>query len=246
MINSTTFVRHANSMKEGDGADVQRLFPLWQKFMNFDPFVLWDHFSISGKAGFPSHPHRGFEAITYMFEGSMRHEDNLGNASTVLPGGAQRFTAGQGIIHSEMPGPEGYSGGIQLWINLPKKLKNISPGYQQVNAEEFPEYAIDKGKVKVVVGKGSPLKLLTPVRYLHITLEKDGVFNETPAEDARGLIYMIEGETRINGQALKAGDAFFSTDKNEIKIEATQQSQLMLCFGTPHNEPIRQYGPYVD
>lgn len=117
---------------EGDGVDVKRLFPVPGR-MNFDPFVLWDHFDILPGKGFPDHPHRGFEAITYMFSGGMNHQDNLGNASFVESGGAQRFTAGSGIVHSEMPAETGRSNGIQLWINLPKRLKTLPASYQQVD-----------------------------------------------------------------------------------------------------------------
>ncbi|RMH38120.1 MAG: pirin family protein, partial [Gammaproteobacteria bacterium] len=110
---------------EGDGVTVQRLMPV-PGLRHFDPFVLWDHFDIAG-GGFPPHPHRGFEAITWLFSGAMHHKDNLGNAGTIHAGGAQRFTAGRGITHSEMP--ESAAAGIQLWINLPQRLKSIEPDY---------------------------------------------------------------------------------------------------------------------
>jgi len=107
--------QNSTVVPEGDGVEVKRLMPV-ANLRNFDPFVLWDHFDIEG-GGFPNHPHRGFEAITYMFDGGMKHKDNLGNQGTVFAGGAQRFTAGKGIVHSEMP--DGKAAGIQLWINLP-------------------------------------------------------------------------------------------------------------------------------
>lgn len=141
-----------NVIETSEGVDIKRLFPI-PEFMNFDPFVLFDHFDIGAGHGFPEHPHRGFEAITYMFNGGMNHKDNLGNESFVSKGGAQRFTAGKGLVHSEMPAKEGKSNGIQLWINLPKRLKQIAPSYQQVNDDEFSQQNILGGWVKNIVGK---------------------------------------------------------------------------------------------
>ena len=155
-------VQSVTVVPEGDGVDVKRLFPL-HGFMNFDPFVLWDHFDIGPGRGFPDHPHRGFEAITYMFAGGMNHKDNMGNESFVTPGGAQRFTAGSGLIHSEMPAEEGNSNGIQLWINLPIRLKQLKASYQQVNDTEFPVKTIKGAAIKTIVGEGSPLTLNTDV-----------------------------------------------------------------------------------
>lgn len=244
-MNTHTFTRSATETMEGTGAEVARLFPVPQ-FHNFDPFVLWDHFTVAPGTGFPDHPHRGFEAITYMLEGSMQHTDNLGNQSTVKPGGAQRFTAGKGIVHSEMPGKQGSSRGIQLWINLPQRLKGVAPAYQQVNAGEFPEETFAGGWKKIIVGEGSPLKLLTPVRYAELKLDPGGHYEEPLQTGFSGLIYLLAGEAEVNGHALKACDACFITDGEGIHIQSTTDCQLMLCQGQPHNEPIYQHGPYVD
>lgn len=244
-MKATLDIRHAMETMEGDGALVKRLMPL-RGFMNYDPFVLWDHFDVSPEAGFPPHPHRGFEAITYLFDGAMRHEDNLDNKSTVLPGGAQRFTAGRGMVHSEMPGTQGRTQGIQLWINLPRRLKTVEPAYQQVNDGEFPETATEGGTVRVIVGEGSPLQLLTPVRYLDVKLQAGGAFHDTVPTDHRGLVYMVKGETRIGEYALKAGEACFFEGLPELDVRAIEECRFMVCSGQPHGEPIRQYGPYVD
>jgi redox-sensitive bicupin YhaK (pirin superfamily) len=237
--------RHALTMKEGDGADVKRLMPV-QGFMNFDPFVLWDHFDVKPGAGFPDHPHRGFEAITYIFSGSMKHKDNLGNESTVTSGGAQRFTAGKGLIHSEMPSPEGNTEGIQLWINLPQSLKTIAPDYQQVDAQDFPEQIIEKGKIRVIVGEGSPLKLKTSVRYLDVNLESGGQLRENVSDEFRGVVYVVAGNIILNGNTVGAGNASFIDGFEEILVTANEPSRFMVCFGKPHGEPIRQNGPFVD
>ncbi len=242
-------IRSAVETMEGAGATVKRLMPV-PGFMNFDPFVLWDHFLVGAGAGFPDHPHRGFEAITYMFQGSMNHKDNLGNESTVTVGGAQRFTAGSGLVHSEMPGTTGNSTGIQLWINLPGRLKQTPPAYQQVDSDDIPEHTIENGKLRVIVGDGSPLELLTPVRYLDITLDEGGHYTEGIPSGYRGFVYVVSGQAMLNQQKAGAGDAGFYEPEvdgeHQLEIRANCASRLMVCLGNPHHEPIRQHGPYVD
>ena len=238
-------VRDVRVVPEGDGVDVKRLFPL-PGFMNFDPFVLWDHFNIGPGRGFPDHPHRGFEGITYIFKGGMNHKDNLDNESFVKPGGAQRFTAGKGIVHSEMPADNETTNGIQLWVNLPKKLKQIPPSYQQVNDDEFPIEILDGCEVKVLVGKNSPLKLNTAVKYEHIKLQNQKSYCLELKANMRGIVYLTEGELNIDGHNLKKDQAMFIEFKKILNIIAIEEAEFMLCFGVPHNEPIHQYGPYVD
>jgi len=238
-------IRDVKVVPEGDGVDVKRLFPL-NGFMNFDPFVLWDHFDISPGRGFPDHPHRGFEAITYMFKGGMNHKDNLGNESFVTAGGAQRFTAGKGIVHSEMPAEKGSSNGIQLWINLPQKLKKLAPSYQQVNDEDFPVKSIKGGEVKVLVGEGSPLVLNTEVEYLHINLDEQAEYQLNIDKSMRGIIYLMKGELNVDSNNLKQDQALFIEEEESINLTALHKSEFMLCLGLPHNEPIHQYGPFVD
>lgn len=243
-------VRNVVEVSEGEGVDVKRLFPL-KKFMNFDPFVLWDHFDIGSGRGFPDHPHRGFEAITYMFEGGMNHKDNLGNESFVSAGGAQRFTAGKGIVHSEMPSVKSHNNGIQLWINLPQKLKKISPSYQQVNNNEFPVNDIDGGKVKVIVGNGSPIVLQTDVHYRQVNLQVQARYDvNLMSENARlpmkCIVYLIKGKLKILDNELNIGQSLFVTDESGLTVSAVEKSEFMLCFGLPHNEPIHQNGSFVD
>lgn len=241
-----TFIKPAIEMSEGDGVDVNRLFPVSSKMMNYDPFVLWDNFNIGAGHGFPTHPHRGFEAITYMFSGSIEHKDNIGNQSRVTAGGAQRFTAGKGLEHSEMPDTEGMSNGIQLWINLAKRLKTIEPGYQQVDKENIPEIKKDGARVRVIVGDESPVKLKTPVRYLEVNLEEGAKLVEAIPETFRGFIYLLSGSLTVNNESVNKKEAFFYENINLLDIEALEESHFMLCMGQPHGEPIRQYGPFVD
>lgn len=238
-------LRDVTIVPEGDGVDVKRLFPL-HGFMNFDPFVLWDHFNIGPGRGFPDHPHRGFEAITYMFDGGMNHKDNLGNESFVTAGGAQRFTAGRGLVHSEMPAEKGESNGIQLWINLPQRLKKIEPDYQQVDAAEFPVLELDAGQVKILVGGNSPLVLKTTVIYQHVTLNRMARYSLQLEQGMRGIVYVMQGGIQVNAELVKADQALFIEDVTMLEFNATRDSQFMLCMGMPHGEPIRQHGPFVD
>lgn len=243
---ANTYILPAIEMSEGDGVDVNRLFPVSQDRMNFDPFVLWDNFNIGPDRGFPTHPHRGFEAITYMFNGSIEHKDNLGNHSTVTAGGAQRFTAGSGMEHSEMPDSEAMSNGIQLWINLSKDMKKIEPSYQQVDKDNIPQKSIEGGVVSVIVGDDSPVKLNTPVRYLEVNLNSAANYNEVVPDDFRGFIYLLNGALKINSDELKEREAYFFENIKELNILGLDKSRFMLCMGKPHGQPIRQYGPFVD
>ena len=245
-MNANTFIKPAIEMSEGDGVDVHRLFPVSSKMMNFDPFVLWDNFNIGPERGFPTHPHRGFEAITYMFTGSIEHKDNLGNHSTVTAGGAQRFTAGRGLEHSEMPHSEVNSNGIQLWINLAKSQKSMEPDYQQVDKENIPKIEFDGGSIRVIVGEESPVRLQTKVRYLSVELEAKAKLNEKIPQDFRGFIYVIAGKLEVNSEKVDKREAYFFENIDELNIEALIESHFMLCMGQPHGEPIRQYGPFVD
>ena len=241
-----TFIHPAIEMSEGDGVDVNRLFPVSSKMMNYDPFVLWDNFNLGPDRGFPTHPHRGFEAITYMFTGSLELQDNLGNQSRVTTGGAQRFTAGRGLEHSEMPDSEVNSNGIQLWINLAKSKKTIEPDYQQVDEEYIPLIKIEGGNVRVIVGDESPVKLQTPVRYLRVNLDSGATLNEKVPEGFRGFIYILNGKIKINTETVNEQEAYFFEKVEELDIEALTESHFMLCMGQPHGEPIRQHGPFVD
>jgi redox-sensitive bicupin YhaK (pirin superfamily) len=245
-LQPTLQIIDAKAMQEGQGAEVRRLFPLPRGLMNFDPFVLWDHFFLQAGTGFPEHPHRGFEAITYLFEGKMQHRDNLGNDSTVSAGGAQRFTAGQGIVHSEMPDAEGQTSGIQLWINLPKRLKQIEPAYQAVNAEDIPETTINGGIVRDIVGDTSPLQIKTPLTYLDIQLKPTASYELPLPAGYRGIVYIVQGETHILGKQVNTGQACLFDQIELLDIQADTDARIMLAAGQPHGEPIHQYGPYVD
>jgi len=210
---------------------------------NFDPFVLWDHFDIEA-GGFPIHPHRGFEAITYLFAGGMRHADNLGNKGTVYAGGAQRFTAGRGIEHSEFP--DGHAAGIQLWINLPQRLKGIAPDYQQLQSAMIPELEADDVLIRTIVGEDGAINLHSEVEYLDIRMHSGSEVRRRIGDGQRGLIYIVEGEAAVNLHTAGEGEALFIEDEASLHIVSSHGAQLMWCFGRPHGEPIYQHGPFVD
>lgn len=232
---------------EGDGVVVNRLFPI-AKRMNFDPFVLWDHFAIDPGHGFSEHPHRGFEAITYMLSGSMHHKDNLGNDSWVDAGGAQVFCAGRGIRHSEMPAEKGQSAGIQLWINLAKNDKGIEPKYQQVLSEQLPIEGFDGGHCIHIVGDESPIMLHTKIVYQHIKLEKDAQYNANIRKNHQSIIYVLDGSIGVAQESLNARQAWLieQNQTENFSINAITDTEFMFCTGIPHKEPIHQHGPFVD
>ena len=238
-------VRQASEMQEGDGARVRRLMPI-PGFMNFDPFVLFDNFELEPGTGFPPHPHRGFEAITYLFSGEIEHRDNLGNVSRVGPGGAQRFTAGHGIVHSEMPSVEDRTRGIQLWVNLPARLKASAPAYQEAKAESIHDEPVAGGVRRVIVGEGGPVTLMTPVRYVHYRFDAPAEVEEVVPAGWRAIVYVMEGMLAIDGASLGAGNAFFADDAARLALHAQPGTEFMFLAGLPHGEPIRQRGPFVD
>jgi len=232
---------------EGDGVVVTRLFPTHQ-IMNHDPFVLFDHFTLKEGTGFPNHPHRGFEAITYVFEGGMNHKDNLGNDKFVSQGGAQVFCAGSGLIHSEMPANKGTTSGIQLWINLAKKEKGTSPTYQFFEKEDLPSYSENGVEVTDIVGSNSPVFLNTEITYQHLKFSNGAQKPITIQKDSNAIIYIVSGEFQINKQHTLSGESLLisSEEVGQIDITAKSTGSIIVCSGVPHKEPIYQHGPYVD
>jgi len=232
---------------EGDGVVVTRLFPTHQ-IMNHDPFVLFDHFTLKEGTGFPNHPHRGFEAITYIFEGGMNHKDNLGNDKFVSQGGAQVFCAGSGLIHSEMPAKKGTTSGIQLWINLAKREKGINPTYQFFEKEDLPSYSENGVEVIDIVGSNSPVFLNTEITYQHLKFGKDTQKRFFIQKKSNAIIYIVSGEFEINKQKTLAGESLLISTQEEslLNVISYNEGSLVICSGTPHREPIYQHGPYVD
>jgi quercetin 2,3-dioxygenase len=229
---------------DGAGATVQRLFPTPQ-LRHLDPFVLLDDFDVRRPAGFPEHPHRGFEAFTYMIEGAFHHRDSLGNDSVIGPGGTQRFTSGRGARHSEMPATDGRNRGLQLWVNLPRRLKQVDPSYAGIAGEAMPVESLGDRVIREVVGDRSPVLLQTEVRYFDVELLADASFEHTVPEGHNAVIYVLDGEVELLGERLRGGEALLPT-AGVVAIRASAASRIVWLSGRPHGEPIRQRGPFVD
>lgn len=229
---------------EGEGAIVKRVFPTRQ-LMHFDPFPLLDEFNIEPPAGFPEHPHGGFEAVTYMLQGGFHHTDNLGNDSIVMAGGAQRFTAGKTIVHSELPGTKGLNRGLQLWVRLPTKLRNLEPTYQQVDPKDIPEQRVNGHRVRTIVGKNSPVKLQTEVTYLDVTLQSEQTLTYDIRDDFNAFIYLLEGTVRLGDTVVSRSEAGLLTEGDSILLSAPEPARLVLIGGKPHGEKIVLRGSFV-
>jgi redox-sensitive bicupin YhaK (pirin superfamily) len=237
-------------MSEGIGAKVNRSFPTY-KLSYIDPFVLMDEFFVKPPAGFPEHPHRGFEAVTYMIEGGFSHEDTSGVKAEVMEGGVQRITMGGGIKHSEMPATKGLNHGIQLWVNLPQKLKKIEPSYETYSSEELPTEEKNNSIIKTIIGEGSQVKLKTEVKYYNVILN-NSKYNWNVEPDKNSFIYVISGQGKIvinsDSIPIESGFLIMKNEKSSFsaKIETHKKINFVILIGKPHNEPINQHGPYVD
>ncbi|MEM7605275.1 MAG: pirin family protein [Myxococcota bacterium] len=226
---------------DGDRAQVHRLFPSFGGD-HHDPFVLLDEFRVAEPAGFPMHPHRGFEAFTYMLDGAFHHQDTMGNDSVVRTGGTQRFTSGRGARHSEMP-RDGGGHGLQLWVNLPPEKKRIAPTYGAVSGADIPETGRRGVIVRTVVGPTSPVELQTPMSYEDVRLETGAEYGKVVPADHAGFAYVIEGEARIGDQRVTAGSAALLA-RGDVAVRGP--TRVAIVHGKQHGAPIRQRGPYVD
>jgi redox-sensitive bicupin YhaK (pirin superfamily) len=223
----------------------------------FDPFLMLDHFDSADSkdyiAGFPDHPHRGFETVTYMLEGKMRHGDNHGHSGVIETGGIQWMRAGRGIIHSEIPEQtEGRMRGFQLWVNLPAHLKMSEPDYQEFDAAKIPVETREGGvKVKVVTGSTSkgvrgPVEesALDPT-YFDVTVPAGAAFEEPIAGDRSVMIAVYEGAIRVGATTVEALGAVFLGPGDNVKVEAVKDARFLLLAGKPIREPVAKYGPFV-
>ena len=246
---------------EGGGFNVRRPFPTAQ-LDQIDPFLLLDEMGPAdyapGKAvGAPSHPHRGFETVTYMLSGSMVHEDSTGTKAVIKKGGVQWMTAGSGVIHSELPTDDmmklgGRMHGFQLWVNLPAAQKMIDPRYQGYEAEERATVQLAKGgHIRVVAGvvhgaKG-PVETTSPMTYAHAVLEVGDVVEWLPEEGHTALIHVFDGEARVNGSTSVSGEmVVMQRTAGLVRVEATTSAaQILIMGGLPLGEPMVRYGPFV-
>ncbi|MDP3274601.1 MAG: pirin family protein [Deltaproteobacteria bacterium] len=243
--NAAPEVLAARATEDGAGARLRRLFP-HRAGEHRDPFVLLDDFAVGPPAGFPTHPHRGFEAFTYMLDGAFEHQDSLGNHSTVHTGGVQIFTSGSGAFHSEMPGRAQVNRGLQLWVNLPRARKRMAPRYRAHHGHELPEHSVGLVRVRTVVGPQSPVHLETAMSYLDLSFsEQTASFESEIATGHQGLVYVADGSVRLGDVSLLAGQ-YALVREGELRLLGERGSRAVLIAGRPHEEPIDQHGPYVD
>jgi redox-sensitive bicupin YhaK (pirin superfamily) len=245
-------------MPASDGAGVKLMRSLGQSHLaRLDPFLMLDNFSSEEAsdyiAGFPAHPHRGFETVTYMLDGHMRHEDHLGNVGELRSGGAQWMTAGRGIIHSEMPQQEsGRMRGFQLWINLPAAEKMKPAGYRDIQADQIPVVELAKGgRVKVVAGtvqgvEGPISGISTQPLMIDVTLAEGESFTQPIPEGHNAFVYPFEGKLVIGAEALPTNHAGILSAGSEVEIAALGGPvRFLLLAAKPLREPVVQYGPFV-
>ena len=220
-----------------------------------DPFLLLDEFRSGDAAdylaGFPEHPHRGFETVTYMLAGRMRHRDNQGNTGLLGPGSVQWMTAGRGIVHSEMPEQEnGLMQGFQLWVNLPAKDKMTAPRYQDIEPGRIPEVESAGARVRVIAGSyrdvSGPVQAhATAPLYLDVFLE-EGEFQAAVPVEHNAFVYVYDGSLDIAGRAVTRGELAVLSHGDTVAATAGDAgARFILVAGRPLKEPVARYGPFV-
>ncbi|MBN2866793.1 MAG: pirin family protein [Thiotrichales bacterium] len=249
-----------DGLKTHDGADVKLTRIIGQPSLkNLDPFLMLDAFGTDEPmdyiGGFPPHPHRGFETVTYLIAGNMRHQDNQGNEGVIRTGGVQWMTAGRGIIHSEMPEQtKGLLMGFQLWVNLPSHAKMSEPKYQEYEPEQMPIERHDNGaEIRVIAGTtylgttGLIKNEFVDPTYLDVTLPAEQCFKQSLKTDETAFIYLHEGEVQIadNSLTIQAGQLAVLSAGESVEVTAYQPSRFILVAGSPLKEPIVQRGPFV-
>jgi redox-sensitive bicupin YhaK (pirin superfamily) len=246
---------------EGGGFNVRRPFPT-AAMDHIDPFLLLDEMGPAqygpGEAvGAPSHPHRGFETVTYLLSGAMVHEDTTGACAVIKPGGVQWMTAGSGVVHSELPTEDmmrlgGKMHGFQLWVNLPAEKKMVDPRYQGYDADEIAQVQLaNGGLLKVVAGEvhgvRGPVETTSPMTYAHAVMEASDVVEWHPQEGHTALVHVFDGEVKVNGSTTSSGEmVVMERTAGMVRIESTKaQAQVLLLGGQPLGEPVVRYGPFV-
>lgn len=253
-------VIRAQSASDGDGVKLKRVFG-GPNLARFDPFLMLDEFGSDEPSdyigGFPPHPHRGFETVTYMLNGNMEHRDHMNNIGKLGPGDVQWMKAGSGVVHSEMPQQEeGLMRGFQLWLNLPAAEKMTPATYNDIKADEIPQYNLGDTCIKAIAGElsvnnqpitGSVTGLSTDPSYLDVAFDKASSLAIDVPTGYNALVYFYEGEGRIGEQdyVLKKTQLARLSNEGELVINAVAGSKLLVITGKPINEPIVQHGPFV-
>ncbi|MBK8725067.1 MAG: pirin family protein [Holophagaceae bacterium] len=250
--------------QDGNGVPLRRLVPGrgqrgGDAFRAMDPFLLMDHFGPlhippGSDAGFPPHPHRGFQTLTYLIQGAFRHRDSTGGHGTLRPGGAQLMTAGSGIVHEEMPVPEqqesgGPIEGVQLWINLPKADKGMRPGYEDLQPEAMPWRAFEGGRIRGLAGTWlgveGPARTPAAIAYAHLELEPGGAFEHLLPEGWTVAVVTLHGEVEIQGRPVPEGSVAVLGEGAGLRVSSGAGASFMVLAGRPLQEPIAHYGPFV-
>ncbi len=234
----------ARATQDGAGANLHRVFP-GPDLQHLDPFVLFDDFDVTEPAGFPEHPHRGFEAFTYMIAGSFHHRDNLGNDSEIGPGGTQRFNSGAGARHSEMPGPSKSNRGMQLWVNLAAADKSMAPEYEGIAGRDMPVVERDGLRIRTVAGAQSPVRLRTQVEILDVEMLADAGFAREVAPGHSAALYVLDGTIELLGEPVLTRSAVV-LGAGAAELTGSAGARILWLTGRPHGQPIRQRGPFVD
>lgn len=243
---------------DGDGVQLTRIIGSVELPM-LDPFLLLDVFESDQEqdyiGGFPSHPHRGFETVTYLLAGRMRHKDSVGHEGVLEAGGVQWMTAGKGIIHSEMPEQEnGLLHGFQLWINLPAKDKLTSPAYQEFSPDKITIEQHDNGTViRIIAGKtnngssGPIINRYVNPSYLDVSLPKGEMFEQVSTDDSNVFIYLIDGELSVGSMSreIQKHQLAVMGEGNAIQVIAKQDTRFLFLAAQPLNEPVARGGPFV-
>ncbi len=246
--------------QDGAGVQLRRLLPA-PGMRLVDPFLLLDNFRSDNPddyiAGFPPHPHRGFETVTYLLAGKVRHRDSAGHEGLLKAGGVQWMTAGRGIEHSEMPEQErGLLDGFQLWVNLPAAHKMDEPRYQELEPEQIPEERNENGSlIRVIAGEtaagtvGPVTNIAAAPLFLDIRLNAESGYSEIIPAGHNAFIYLISGHIDIihntDNQSLAAGQLALLSDGDGVEVKAAETSQFLLIAGEPIGEPIARHGPFV-
>ncbi|ANB14776.1 pirin [Sugiyamaella lignohabitans] len=249
----------AVEQSEGVGARVRRAIGSMQ-VRNFSPFLMMDHFVVGKNAGFPDHPHRGQETITYIIKGYFDHEDFTGSSGTIGPGDLQFMTAGRGIVHAEMPriGDDGVlPEGMQLWVDLPKELKACEPRYRDLKAEEIPVVRpSDKVEIKVISGHSYGVESVkdlayTPIWYFDVRMQPGGSIEQEIPKEFNAFVYVLNGNVKVDGANVdehhcalldRNGDGVqVSVDSSESK-----EARLVIIGGELLSQEIVQHGPFVE
>lgn len=258
-MNSRSITRRVRGQPASDGAGVKLTRVIGQRALEMlDPFLLLDEFGSDTArdyiAGFPDHPHRGFETVTYMLDGRMRHRDNQGNSGLLEPGGVQWMTAGRGIVHSEMPEQDhGLMRGFQLWVNLPASNKMTAPRYQDIAPQNIPTVEPAAGvRVRVVAGeifgvRGPVNGVATQPLYLDIALASGACIDVPLPAMHTAFAYVFDGKgMQVAGEPLARGELAVLSSGESLQLAANDKpAHVLVVAGKPLNEPIAKHGPFV-